>query len=483
MKLNKVLPSFLIGILAACTVGPDYTRPEPFSDAALSANSGFAGSSRAEVSKYWYKQFNDKTLDKLIAMGLSSAPNVQIATHRLRAARYNLKSVQMQNFPMLDANGGYTYSKGSRDIGFNIDRDYFQTGLDAVWELDIWGAGRRSEEAAGALFQAAGAELDNVRLVLISEIANNYVSLRTIQEQKRIATDNLEMQQEIANIVKQKHDNGLTDDIALNQAQYAVASTQAYIPALKQQEEAYINSLSTLLGILPDSLQNDLRPVSKNLIRRRFKYNLEGLYDLPVSIIRNRPDVRISEQQLIAQNAEVGVAVAGLYPNVSIQGFIGYQGANIPHLMNPRTYTYNYSPSVMLPLFHWGRLMNTVHQQEELKEVNIQQYKIALLSAVGDIRNSVEAMRQEQQKNGAYLKSVLTQKKIMRYSLERYRNGLMEFSDILTAEQNLLEAQKNLADSNGTMYQNLIAFYKSIGGGWQSEFNICQKLPSLNGTP
>ncbi len=472
MKLSKVSLVVLSGMLAACTVGPDYERPELFTDKALSVNSGFAGTSDTQVSEFWYKQFNDKTLDKLIALGISSAPNVQIATHRLRAARYNLKSAQVQNLPMLNANGGYNYSKGSRDIGFNIDQDYFQTGLDAVWELDIWGAGRRSEEAAAALFQSAGAELDNVRLVWVSEIANNYVALRTVQEQERIADDNLKMQQEIADIVKQKYDNGLTDDIALNQAQYAVASTQSYIPILKQQEEAYINSLSTLLGILPDTLQDDLQPVPQNLIRRRFKYNLDGLYDLPISIIRNRPDVRISEQQLIAQNAEVGAAVAGLYPNVSIQGFIGYQGANISHLINPRTYAYNYSPSITLPLFHWGRLMNNIHQQEELKEVNVQQYKIALLSAVSDVRNSVEAMRQEQKKNEAYLRSVLNQKKIMHYSMERYRNGLMEFSDILTAEQNLLEAQKNLADSNGTMYQNLIMFYKAIGGGGQNEFKI-----------
>lgn len=475
----------LLGLVfaASCTVGPDYKRPEFYGNAKLGKNLALEPATAHPVYRDWYRQFNDPVMNRLIDEALRQSPNVKIATHKLREARYALLVSNVNNFPMINADASYHYDKSSKDIGFSIDRDYYQTGLDASWELDIWGGGRRQREAARAVFEAAGANLNNVKLVMASEIANNYIALRTAQEQLRVAEDNLKLQEDIYEMVASRHKAGLTDDIALNQARYAVESTKTLIPTLAYNAEAYKNALSVLVGVLPDDLSADLAPQQRNLIRRRFTWHLDELYNLPVEVIRTRPDVMISEQNLIAQNAALGEAIANLYPNVSISGFVGWQAGKIPGLINGSHSTYSYAPAINLPLFHWGQLMNTVKQQKEVKEQYVYQYQNAILNAVSEIKNSVTSIQQEHKRNQAYEESVRSMKKVLTYTLSKYKNGLVNFTDLLDAEQALLKAQTELLASNGQLYQSLVAFYKASGGGFNEKYQVCdQRSLLLNGT-
>lgn len=466
-------------LLASCTVGPDYQRPQFYQSAEVAKNLKLEQAEATPVYHDWYKQFNDPALDQLIEQSWVNSPNVKIAVHKLREARYSLLRSNLQSFPMLDIDASYNYDKTSKDIGLSIDRDYYQTGLDATWELDIWGGNRRATEAARALFEAAGANLDNVRLVMAGEVANNYINLRTNQEQLRVARNNLKLQKDIYELVKQKYDVGLTDFIALNQSQYAVESTKTLIPQLETNIEGYKNALAVLLGVLPDDLQYTLDNTTDNLIRRKLSYNLKQLYRLRVDVIRNRPDVRLSEQNLIAQNAAVGEAIANLYPNVSITGFIGWQGAQISGLINGNSNTYSYSPALKLPFFHWNQLMNTVSEQKEIKEQYVLAYQNSVLTAVSELRNSVVAIQQEQQRNQAYRKSVANMQNVLKYTLSKYKNGLIDFNDLLLAEQELLKAQTELLASNGNIYQSLVAFYKAAGGGFNSRYAVCTNCENV----
>lgn len=474
MGRNKRLTALLaFTLLTSCTVGPDYQRPKFFNDAEVAKNLKLEQANASPVYHDWYKQFNDLALDGLIEQAWASSPNVKIAVHKLRQARYALRSSNMQSFPMFDIDTGYNYEKTGKDTGFSIKRDYYQLGMDASWELDIWGGNRRAKEASAAVFKAAGANLDNVRLVMAGEVANNYINLRTNQEQLRVAKQNLKLQQDIYELVKQKYEAGLTDFIALNQSQYAVESTKTLIPQLETNIEAYKNAIAVLLGVLPDDLQHTLNNASDNMIRRRVSYNLEQLYKLRVDIIRKRPDVRLSEQNLIAQNAAVGQAVANLYPNVSLTGFIGWQGGNVSGLINGGNAAYSYSPALKLPFFHWNQLMNAVDEQKEVKEQYVLAYQNSILNAVSELRNSVVALQQEKQRNQAYRKSVNNMKNVLKYTLSKYKNGLIDFNDLLIAEQELLKAQTELLASNGAIYQSVVAFYKAAGGGFNSRYAVC----------
>lgn len=468
MKKNNLL-LFSAVLLSSCAVGPDYKAPGFLPEEQIAQSLELKNTSPKIIPSDWYKQFNDQTLDYLIDCGLRDSPNVAAAIRRLREARASLNIARGDYLPDLNFDSSFNYDKPGKNIGYELKNNYYKTGLDASWELDIWGGGRRQSEAAQALFKASAADLDNVRITLVSEIANTYVNLRIAQEQLRISQENLKLQQEIMELVSEKYKFGLTDDIALNQSQYAVETTKSLIPVLEQQVEAAKNALAILTGVLPGRLTVALEPVTQNLVQRRFDYNIDNLFNIPSGVVRARPDVRAAEQKLIAQNAAIGQAVAKLYPNVSISALFGYQSIQGTTLFTPRSEAFSWSPAISLPVFHWGQLTNNVELQKETKAQYVELYKQAVLTAVGEIKDSMSAIDNEYKKNLADDKAVENMQKVMSYTLAKYKQGLIEFSDLLTTEQDLLKAQNTLIASNGAIYQNIIAYYKAIGGGYQAE--------------
>lgn len=467
----------LLLTLTACSVGPDYQRPDFYGNDEIVKSLKLNPAKAKDVRIDWYKSFKDETLNKLIYQGLAASPDAKIAVAKLRQARAQLKITGVGDLPTIDADGSYHYSKVGKNSGYPIGTDYFQTGLDATWELDIWGKNRRQTESAAAVYKAAAADIDNVNLSLTAEIAADYLSLRTYQEQVRISEQNLKLQQDIYEIVKAKYTAGLENEAALKQAEYAVATTKSLIPELQYQVEAYRNALAVLTGVLPGTLDAQLVPQTKNIIRRSFKLNLNKLYELPVSVVRLRPDVRIAEYQLISKNADVGVAIAQLYPSVSLSGFLGFQAGKIPNLVTDNSFTYSYSPVVNLPILHWGALTNNVDLQKAVAEEYLYQYQNALLNAAAEIKNAYIGIEKEYEKNQASRTAVIAQKQVLNLTMQRYREGLVDFNNVLTAEQNLLTSQNAFIESNGSIYQNVITFYKAVGGGYTE--NTAERLKCL----
>lgn len=464
--MTKYLSLLLLASVAACTVGPDYRRPMKYSDSEISQSLNLQSRIPQKVDKEWYKSFQDNTLNQLVAKGLTSSPNAKIAVARLRQARAALQIDSVKNLPMLNVDGSYNYNKTGKNSGYPIGTNYFQAGLDASWELDIWGQGRRQTESAAALYKAAAANVENANLALTAEIANDYINYRMVREQLLISEQNLTLQKDIYNIVNSKYEAGLENASALNQAKYAVETTKALIPELQYQVEAYKNALSTLIGELPGSLDGILLSDTQSLVRRRFKIDVSRLYELPVSVVRLRPDVRIAEYQLISKNADVGAAIAQLYPNVSLSGFLGFQSTKLSNFVGSNSFAYNYVPSVNLPLFHWGQITQNIELQKGSAEEAVYLYQNTLLNAASEIKNAYAGIAGEYEKNQAARNAVVAQKKVLDLSLERYRQGLIDFNVILTAEQNLLASQNNFIASNSAVYRNIIAFYKAVGGGY-----------------
>ena len=242
-------------------------------------------------------------------------------------------------------------------------------------------------------------------------------------------------------------------------------TTKALLPALEQQEESYKNALAVLLGVLPGSLTG-LDDDGDNLIGRPFFFHVENLYNFPLAAVRNRPDVRMAENSLIAKNAAIGQAVAELFPNVSIGGVLGWQAKHFSGLGSSSAAAYGFTPAVSLPLFNFGHLINQVKLNREVKEEYVYLYKNTLLGAVEEVKNATVAVRKEYERYQALSKSVRNMQRVLSSMRDKYREGLIEFSDMLTTEQNLLTAQNNLAASGGTVYRNIITFYKAVGGGY-----------------
>ncbi len=462
---NKLLWSSAIWLLAACSVGPDYKRPQFFPSSDIASSLQLSGREQ-KISTDWYTQFDDPFLNTLVARGLTYSPQTAVAVSRLRQARQSLRINAVSYLPTLNADGGYNYVKDSINYGVPISTDYYQLGLDAAWELDIWGGGRRLTESSLALVKAAAADLDNVRLSLTAEIASDYFSLRENQEQLRIAKENLRLQRSIYDLVSEKHKAGLTDDISLNQSAYIVRTTELQIPQLESQIEAYENALAILVGRLPGQLKTMLDNPEHNPIAKRFAYDLDRLYDLPVTVLRNRPDVRAAEYQLISDNAQIGRALSELFPKVSLSSFVGYQSKKLSNLVSSDSDTYSFAPTVTLPLFHWGALVNNVKLQKYAAQEQLEQYRQSLLTAAQEIRNSVVSLQNEYVTNRAAAAAEKAQTEVADLTLLKYKQGLLDFSEVLTSQQNLLSAQKQRISSNGAIYQDIIAFYKAAGGGY-----------------
>ena len=451
----------LLGItLTACSVGPDYQRPEFWN-----INSG-SKENKAE-SRQWYRIFGDETLNNLIAEALKNNPDVKIAAAKMRQARYMFNIRQTDYLPMVNIAGNYNYAYAPKYDELGDKTDYFKAGFDASWELDIWGAGRRQNERYAAQYGAALNNLADTLLSLTAEVADNYVGLRMTQEQLRIAKENLHLQEDILRTVHEKHRSGLVEDMDLQQAEFAVQTTKSSIPQLEYDEKNYQNALAVLTGVLPD--MSDIRQDKNgNMAAKTFRFDLRELQDIPFEAVRNRPDVKAAENMLIAKNAEVGQAVAALFPNVNISALAGWQGHLLRNLGRSENAAYGYSPAVNLPFLNWGKLTNQVKLSKEIKQEYLYMYQKSLLNAAQEIKNAVTAIDKEYQKNTALQKSVNNMLTVMSAMKIKYKEGLIEFSDLLSTEQNLLAAQNKLAASRGAVYENIIAFYKAIGGDYCS---------------
>lgn len=458
--MNKfILCNGLLLLCAACSVGPDYERPKIFDDDKTAAYLGLSKNHNWQPDKDWYKNFNDADLNNLVATALKNSPNIKTAIENMRQARYQLYIDRAGFLPTFDAQGAYNKSNETLAGLFPIKSEYYQLGADASWELDIWGGQRRLSESAAALLKAAAADFDNVKISLTSEIAANYINWRLAEKMLALTEKNLTMQQEIFDIVKAQYDAGLADDLAYKQAQSILDTTKMQLPTIRAQEKAYQNALAVLVGKMP----YDISKSKSDIPNSKPVFEIASLTNMPIEVIRNRPDVRAAEEQLVAQNALIGKAVANLFPSVSLSAFLGYQNKTLSPIFGPDYNMYTLSGAVNLPLLHWGELINQVNLQKSATKQSLATYQAAILTAVADISNAQKTLEEEEKRNTLAQDSMASMQEILDLSLAKYQNGLIDFSDVLTAEQNKLAAEQEYLSSNAALYLDIINFYKAIG--------------------
>lgn len=458
--MRKIFVSLIFCLCTACNVGPESLSPEFYSDEVIARELHLK--SVQSIPFNWYREFNDDTLNYLVATGLNNSKNIEIARSKLLEARANLQINKADFLPQIGLKGGYQYQKASDNIGVSADSHYYNAGFDASWEIDIWGKGRRQTKADEARVRAAAYNLQNVQNVLAAEIALNYVYLRQNQEKLRLAKHNLQLQKDVLNTMQSKFDSGLSDSMAYSQAQYLYADTVALIPQYMSNIETYTDNLSTLIGVLPSQLP-PLDNTAKSLFKSYHRFNSRQVYNLPAYVIRLRPDVAVAEQNLIAQNENVGKAVAELYPDVSISALWGFASQGGSKLFDSGSQTYQYAPLVTLPLLDWNRLKNNVELQKYILRENLAQYEQTVLNAVAELKNSSVSYQKAIERNQSLIRAENHMRDAVKSANDKYINGLIEFSDFLSAQQDLIKAQNDAVDSRAAVWQNLISYYKASG--------------------
>jgi outer membrane protein, multidrug efflux system len=388
---SRGLTSCVVSVLAmsvgGCMVGPNFRAPQtPVPKDWIGTSTAPATQpSEAQVDiTRWWAAFHDPTLDSLMQRALESNLDLRQAVARIRQARATRGVAVSAFWPTVNLGTGFSRSFGGGSGA--TAHSLFQTGLDASWELDVFGGIRRNIEAADANLQAAVENRRDVLVTLAAEVGLDYVSLRGFQQQIAIAQENLQAQQHTADLTRQRFNGGFASALDVANADAQVATTASVIPPLETSEMQTIYSLSVLLDREPGALLAELTPMAGIPTSTP-----EVPMGLPSDLLRRRPDIRQAEAQIHAATAQIGVATANLYPQFSLTGSAGFHSAQLENFLNSASRTWSIGPSATWTLFDAGGIRSNIQVQQALQEQSLLTYRQTVLTALQDVENALVA--------------------------------------------------------------------------------------------
>jgi len=457
-------------LASGCAVGPDYRAPsvarlgapERF---AAPAPPGSAPPSAAELARWW-GELGDPLLDRLVTQALAESPTVEAAGARLRQARASLREARAGLFPTLSASGsaGRTelIGKGSSAaIGARTSATSLDLGLDAAYEVDLFGGVRRSVEAARA--DAAGAEDDlrDTQRSLAAEVALDYIDARSAQERLAIARSNLKSQDETVQIVGWRVEAGLVSSLDLAQARAQREQTAATVPVLETSFTQSANALAVLTGRTPGAILALFTPPRPVPDANR----VLGV-DVPAQVLARRPDVRAAERTLAAATARIGVQVAQLYPALNLSGSLGGSGSTVGDLT--RFATGSLLASITAPIFEGGAIRARIDSARGAADEAFANYRSTVLTALSDVENAMTALANARARVLSLTAAADDSRSALIFANSQYRAGLIDFQTVLDAQRTLLSSQDGLAVARADRAAALVQLYKALGGGWQA---------------
>jgi NodT family efflux transporter outer membrane factor (OMF) lipoprotein len=418
----------------------------------------------------WWRTFNDPMLDSLVGRAASQNLDLKQATARLRQARAALGVAGSGLYPQVGSDGSYTHAgtgaRGSRTT------DLYSLGVDAAWEIDVFGGVRRGVEAADSNVQAAVWDRRDVLVTLVSEVAIDYINVRSFQRRIALANRNLDSERSTADVTRRKLGAGFVAKLDVANAEAQAATTEADIPVLETAEQQTVYSLSILLGREPAVLLAELAneepiPLTPPVIP----------IGLPSELLRRRPDIRRAEAQLHAATAQVGVVTADLYPKFSLTGNLALEANQIKPLGNWSNSVWSFGPSITWPIFSGGSIEANIDVQNALLQQAVLTYRQSILNALQDVDNALIACSREQARRAALAQAVISNREAFDLSSRLYAVGKTDFLNVLNAERSLLGVEDSLAQSEAAVAIDLASLYKALGGGWEISPLTKEMLP------
>jgi multidrug efflux system outer membrane protein len=510
--------------LAACTVGPDFTPPKPLDVANWNDPSAKHEADRTAVSQEtnpdpdWWSGFGDPVLTSLIEKAIKGNLDLQQAVLRIIEARQGEVSARAEGLPTLGAKDSYARTQlGAKGIfesmgtyqqlntladknsvlnqirpGFGnqvgsgattlLDKiaspaDLYTASFDASWELDLFGKVRRSVEQAGAKTEAQVEATNDSLVMLEGEVARTYVQLRGAQALAASQQENVRTAQETLDLTQRRQQHGLTTDLDVEQARTQLDSYQVQLPGYEKQVAQAINTLSVLIGEPPGTLDASLStPAALPKIPQ-----MVGV-GVPSTLARRRPDIREAEAQLHAATANVGVAVASFYPDVSLTGNLGLRALDASYLTSWASHFYSFGPSISLPIFEGGKLTANLRVARAQTEEATLAYRGAVLNALREVENALVAYRTDRAARDKTGETVSSAETTLYLARNRYEHGLSDFIQALDSERTLVSARQQLVQADITLTNDVVALYAALGGGWEKRAGDIT-VPSIDPTP
>ena len=480
MKTRNALIGALVAALAAgCAAGPDYHAPKASAPAAWSeTNLSSAGATTNAVTIVdWWKTFNDPELDSLITRAVAANHDLRIADARLREARALRSGVAWDMGPTVNAGAGYTDALQSHNsLPFSVPKgtklpftylyhtDLYDAHFDATWEIDVFGSKGRALQEAYAEYASVEEDRHDTLVSVLAEVARNYTEVRNYQQRLAIAANNIAAQQQAVDIARDRFNAGLTSELDVHQAEALLATTQAQVPALNTALKESVHRLGVLIGREPGALAGELAaaapvPAPPPAVP----------IGLPSDLLRRRPDVRRAERDLAAATANVGVQTAELFPKFTLVGLAGFQSFSAGDWFNPSSKYWSAGPTVSWRLLDYGRIRSQIKAAGAAADQSLAAYEKTVLTSFEDVENALVAYANEQQRYRALADAVAANRSALDLASQRYTNGLADFLNVVDAQRSLYQTQDQLADSQSAVTVDLVALYKALGGGWETQ--------------
>ena len=461
-KMKLICLLVPIALLSACkTVGPDYQRPQlavpaQFSEAADQAQS--------RVSATWWTVYQDQLLNDLMSKALHNNTDLKLAAARIEEADAYANEIGAATFPQVDLNAGANRSRvtelGGNPVTTNPRND-FKAQLGTSFEIDFWGKLRRAKESVRAQMLSSRYAKDTVALSLSGLVATNYLTLRSLDSQITLTQENIKSRDTSLGLTKRRLEGGVASALDVYQAEVASANLSAQLAELTRLRALSLHQLAVLIGDLSLSITSaelQTLPIPPT-----------PPAGLPSSLMEARPDVAQAEQQMIAANANIGVAKAALYPTISLTAGLGGESLELGDILKSAARIWTGGISLYLPIFDSGKLNAKVDQVSAKQKQALASYEGAVQNAFKEVNDALVNLRQNTEREDALNRSQIAAKKALDVAENRYKSGYSAYLDVLDAQRVYNDSALSYVQSHQARLVATVGLFKALGGGWQAE--------------
>jgi multidrug efflux system outer membrane protein len=456
----------LMGALTGCTVGPNYQRPS------VDVPSAYRGEPAADAARppaapqslgdeEWWTVFQDEELQKLIHIAIEQNYDLRIAATRVLEAQAQLGIARADQFPTVSAGADINTTRNPKTPIFpSYQLNTGQLDLSAAWELDFWGKYRRATEAARANVLASEWGRRAVIGTLVANVADAYFELRALDLELEISQQTLSSRQDSLKLTQALEQNGSVSLVDVRQGEQLVYTASADIPNLERQIQQQENLISVLLGRNPG-------PVPRGLKLEDEPHPPAVPAGLPSQLLERRPDIEQSEQQMIAANAEIGVAKAAYFPDISLTALGGFQSDSLSRLFSGPAGLWNVGPALTQPIFTAGKIRSNVKLARATEEQADLTYRQTIQQAFRDVSDALIAYQKDREYREQQELLTASARDATRLAEVRYQNGVASYLEVLTNDTNYFSAELNLAQARLSELTDLVHLYNALGGGWR----------------
>ena len=451
-------------LAASCTLGPDYKRPvvpTPESFRGAAAATGSQGRSLADIK--WFDLFQDPTLTRLVTNALDRNFDLRIASERVLQARAAARITRADQFPAVGASAEVVSTRASETgavpAGSDSDVTYMQAGFSLGWEIDVWGRLRRLNESARAQYFATEEARRGIMTTLIADVTETYLAVRALDLELAIARRTREVATDGLWLTRSRQERGIATVLDVRQAEQLLHIASGQIAGIERDITQTENALSLLLGQVPGD-------IPRGLELEAFRVPPTVPAGLPSALLERRPDIRQAEQELVAANAQIGVAKAEYFPRISLTGFLGLQSRALSDFVSAPARMWTAGVGATAPIFNAGRTRANVDLAEAVQRELVVNYQRAIYTALREVSDSLAGYQKTSEQRAEQARLVEALRASTRLSTQRYEGGIDNYLQVLDAQRNLFQGELDLARLQQQELASFVQLYRALGGGW-----------------